>query len=115
MRWSDAPAQSRVTHGYVKHGYADIVYSVSNGHDGRSMSTWMVPGTYDAKADAPPPNVIAAMFGYPFDVDKWHIKLGDQFWSASDLRMVAQNMDDCKVIYDDQVSVPTSGATKKFV
>ena len=110
---SDSP-QSHVTHGYVKHGYADIVYSVSNGRDGHSMSTWMVPGTYRAEDDTPPPRVIAAMFGHPFDVDNWRVKLGEQFWSADDLRMVAQNMDDCKVIYDDKVSAPHKWGDKEI-
>ena len=102
IRWSDeaVPAEPPITprYYYASLRYADFVID----DIGPTCSTWMVPGTYDAKADMPPPPVIATMFGYSFDVDRWLIQLGDQWYDASVLRMFAQSMDDQKVIYDDQ-------------
>lgn len=72
---------------------------VSQGRD-NGRSVWMVPGTYNAEADAPPPKIIATMFGLPFDVKSWHIKLGDGFYSASTLRMMADVMDDNRDTYN---------------
>lgn len=69
---------------------------------GMSCSTWMVPGTYDAEADTPPPRVIATMLGYPFDVNRWLIQLGDQWYDAAVLRMFAQIMDTEKAVYDEK-------------
>jgi hypothetical protein len=94
-RWSDDPRDRPTGTPKFYHNpglFADFVI----GDIGLSCSTWMVPGTYDAEADAPPPppKVIATLLGYPFDVDSWLIQLGDQWYDAAVLRMFAQIMDD---------------------
>lgn len=90
--WTPTP-HYRFGHSNMVH--ADVVFSQSNGRDGRSMCVWMVPGTYDADADMPVPT-ISTMLGHPFDVTNWRIKLDDQFYSAGELREIASIMDDVR-------------------
>jgi hypothetical protein len=65
------------------------------------VSVLMVPGSYDPEADSPPQD-IAMMFGYPFDLDEWRINMNGQWFSAADLRQIATVMDDTKEVYDRQ-------------
>lgn len=87
MRWSDAPVPAEPPPNldgiaWAK-GYNDWRHGVSA-----------------------PTHVIATLFGYPFDVDRWLVQLGDQWYDANVLRMFAQIMDDTKVVYDEDANVP---------
>jgi hypothetical protein len=91
----DAPEQRLFAYYHSAHDHVDFVIS---GGFGPGHSIWMVPGTYDADADAPPPPPppIHTMLGHPFDKENWRIKLDDQFYSAGELREIAQIMDDVR-------------------
>lgn len=75
--WNKTQIQPRrYGYGHSNKHHADVVYSARRiGHgDEWQMQTWMVPGTYDAEADMPPPTV-HRLCGYKFNPDNGVIEV----------------------------------------